>query len=74
MAKSSDTDYFRPWENKYPNASKNLPSDLLPETKGRSTTMSCFLDADHARDQVTRQSATVLLLFLGSTPIAWMSK
>ena len=73
-AKSSDTEYFRPWENKYPDASENLPSDLLPETKGRSTTMSCFVDADHARDQVTRRSVTGLLLFLGSTPIAWMSK
>eukprot|EP00978_Attheya_sp_CCMP212_P043997 scaffold296954_cov43-Attheya_sp.AAC.1 len=74
-AKSSDADYFlRPWENKYPDASENLPSDLLPETKGRSTTMSCFVDADHARDQVTRRSVTGLLLFLGSTPIAWMSK
>eukprot|EP00978_Attheya_sp_CCMP212_P043937 scaffold295378_cov24-Attheya_sp.AAC.1 len=66
--------YFRPWENKYPDASENLPSDLLPETKGRSTTMSCFVDADHARDQVTRRSVTGLLIFLGSTPIAWMSK
>eukprot|EP00978_Attheya_sp_CCMP212_P022903 scaffold69213_cov34-Attheya_sp.AAC.2 len=73
-AKSSDADYFRPWENKYPDASENLPSDLLPETKGRSTTMSCVVDADHARDQVTRRSVTGLLLFLGSTPIAWMNK
>ena len=36
--------------------------------------MSCFVDADHARDQVTRRSLTGLLLFLGSTLIAWMSK
>ena len=73
-ASSSDSEYFRPWENKYPDASENLPSDLLPEMKGRSTTMSCFVDADHARDQVTRRFVTGLLLFLGSTPIAWMSK
>eukprot|EP00978_Attheya_sp_CCMP212_P013474 scaffold33887_cov67-Attheya_sp.AAC.1 len=42
--KSSDADYFRPWENKYPDASENLLSDLLPVTKGRFTTMPWSVD------------------------------
>jgi hypothetical protein len=73
-ATSSDEEYFKPWENKYPGLSEDLPPDLLPETKGASTTLSCYVDADHARDQVTRRSVTGMIIFMGSTPIVWMSK
>lgn len=70
----SDDEYFKPWENAYPTASEDVPRDLLPEAKGRSVNISCFVDADHARDQVTRKSVSGVIMFLNSTPIAWISK
>ena len=37
-------------------------------------TLTCYVDADHARDPVTRRSVTGILLLLNNTPVAWMSK
>ena len=73
-ATKSDEDYFEPWRHAYPDAIEATPSDLLPEPKGRSVNISCFVDADHARDQATRRSVSGMIAFLNSTPIAWMSK
>ena len=42
--------------------------------KMASTDITCYFDADHASDLVTRRSVTGILLFLGSTPVRWYSK
>ena len=36
--------------------------------------MTCYVDADHARDQLTRRSVTGILILLNNTPISWISK
>jgi len=33
-----------------------------------------FVDADHARDKVTRRSVTGIILLLNNTPLVWVSK
>lgn len=58
----------------YPDAMEemdpNLPKALVPEM-----CITAFLvDSDHAHDKVTRRSITGLFIFVGRTPIFWMSK
>ena len=36
--------------------------------------ISCFVDANHAGDRVTRRSHTGVLLFCNRAPILWYSK
>jgi hypothetical protein len=36
--------------------------------------MSCFIDAHHAGDRVTRRSHTGIIIFLNRAPIIWHSK
>lgn len=52
---------------------ENIPDDML-EPKGKICTLTCFVDADHARDQSTRRSVTGIILLLNNTPIQWISK
>ena len=37
-------------------------------------TITTYVDADHARDQLTRRSVTGILILLNNTPISWYSK
>ena len=61
------------WIEFYPDAEENTPSDK-PEPKGELCTLTCYVDADHARDKLTRRSVTGILVFLNNTPISWTSK
>ena len=36
--------------------------------------MTVYVDADHAHDQVTRQSVTGIVAFINNTPVRWISK
>ena len=36
--------------------------------------LTVFVDADHARDKVTRRSVTGIIVLLGNTPIVWVCK
>src|SRR5687768_15351959 len=36
--------------------------------------MTCYADADHARDMVTRKLVTGILLLMNNTPVFWLSK
>jgi hypothetical protein len=36
--------------------------------------MSCFIDADHAGNKVTRRSHTGVIIFCNKAPILWFSK
>jgi hypothetical protein len=60
------------WTEFYPDASEEIPKDLLPE-KGQRVRMTVFVDADHD-DLVTRRSITGILVMLNNTPIRWVSK
>ena len=60
------------WEF-YPDAVEDIPSDKL-EGRGKLCSITCYVDADHARDQLTRRSVTGIVLLLNNTPVCWISK
>ena len=61
------------WSEFYPDAEEELPPDM-PEPRGRLATITAYVDADHAHDQVTRRLVTGILLLINNTPMAWISK
>jgi hypothetical protein len=61
------------WMEFYPDAEEELPPDM-PEPKGNPVTTTCYVDADHAHDMVTRRSVTGAFFMVNSTPIKWISK
>ena len=36
--------------------------------------LTCYVDADHARDKLTRRSVTGIILLVNNTPVTWISK
>ena len=65
------TDHY--WGDLYPDAVEEI-DDSNPLPKGKEVVLSCFVDADHARDVATRRSVTGVIVFLNNTPIRWYSK
>ena len=61
------------WLEFYPDAVECVLSDI-PEPGGKIRTLTCFVDADHARDQLTRKSVTGILILVNNAPISWTSK
>ncbi len=57
----------------YPDAKEDMDPGF-PEAFGVPLETTIMVDADHAHDLVTRRSITGLLLFVGSTPVKWVSK
>ena len=51
------------WVEFYPDACEDVPHDMLTP-KGGLSTLTCYVDADHARDKLTRRSVTVLYFSL----------
>jgi hypothetical protein len=68
-----DTTVMPDWKEFYPDAVENIPKDR-PEPKGKLCTITCYVDADHARDMVTRRSVSGILLLLNNTLVQWQSK
>ena len=46
----------------------------MPEPLDEGVNVSCFVDADHAGNKITRQSHTGVILFFNRAPIVWYSK
>ena len=61
------------WSEYYPSVSEAIPP-IAPEVRGKSVTMLCFVDADHAGCQATRRSQTGILIYVNRAPILWFSK
>ncbi len=61
------------WSDFFPDACEDIPDDMLAP-KGKLTHLTCFVDADHARDKVTRRSVTGIVLLQNNTTIIWSSK
>jgi len=61
------------WTEAYPNTTEELPPGMLVP-KGKPVRIICYVDADHAHDQVTCRSVTGIILFVNGTPIKWISK
>ena len=70
-----DETRFKPvsWADFYPEAEEAIPPNM-PEPRGNSVKVSCFTDANHAGNVVTRRSHTGIVLFLNNAPITWYSK
>ena len=61
------------WKDFYPEASELIPPNV-PEPCGKCVQLNCFVDADYAGNQITRQSHSGVLLFIGCAPIICYSK
>lgn len=61
------------WSDIYGDVSEELPPDM-PEPLGCPVLTSCFVDANHAGNVVTRRSHTGILIFVQNAPILWYSK
>jgi hypothetical protein len=48
------------WQEFYRDASEAIPLNM-PEARGNSVIVSCFCDADHAGNKITRRSHTGIL-------------
>ena len=57
----------------YPDAIEDVPPNA-PKPRGEPVQITCFVDADHAGDQVTRRSRTGILIFVNKSPIMFYSK
>ena len=64
---------MRDWSDFYPDAKEEIPPNM-PEPRGHSVQINCFVDADHAGDVVSRRSHTGIIIFVNRAPIIWYSK
>ena len=61
------------WTDFYRDTKELLPPNA-PPPRGNAVQINCFVDADHARNRLTRRSQTGILIFLNRTPVVWYSK
>ena len=61
------------WSEFYPGACEPVPPKA-PELWGRSLSMSCFVDADHAGCRVSRRLHSGVLIYINRAPIIWFLK
>jgi hypothetical protein len=61
------------WSEYYPGAEDPIPPNM-PQPRGKSVIVSCYVDADHAGCRVTRRSHTGVLILVNRSPILWLSK
>ena len=59
--------------NQVPDAEDTVPHNM-PEPRGKAVDITCFVDADHAGNKVTRRSHTGIIIFVNQAPILWYSK
>ena len=65
-----DSNVFR---DQYRDAVEETPNNM-PTPRGRPVTITCYVDASHAANKVTRRSHTGYIIFLNRAPITWFSK
>jgi hypothetical protein len=63
----------REWVEFYGDVCEELPQNM-PEPRGNAVDITCFVDANHAGNLVTRRSHTGVLIFVQNAPILWYSK
>jgi hypothetical protein len=61
------------WRDFYGDVSEELPPNM-PEAKGQPVVVSCFVDANHAGNMITRRLYTGILIYVQNAPIVWFSK
>ena len=61
------------WRDFYGEVSEELLLNM-PEAKGQPVVVSCFVDANHAGNMITRRSHTGILIYVQNAPIVWFLK
>jgi hypothetical protein len=61
------------WTDFYGDVAEELPPRML-EPRGKPVCTSCFVDANHAGNVITRRSHTGILIFVQNAPVIWFSK
>jgi hypothetical protein len=61
------------WTDFYGNVQEEIPKNA-PQPRGKPVQLNVFVDANHARNKLTRRSQTGILLYLNKAPIMWYSK
>jgi len=61
------------WTDFYGDVSEAIPPKM-PKPRGNPVNTTCFVDANHAGNLVTRRSQTGILIFVMKSPIVWYSK
>jgi hypothetical protein len=61
------------WREFYGELEEELPPKM-PQSLGNPVNISCFVDANHAGNVVTRRSHTGILIYVQNTPIIWHSR
>ena len=74
MSKLPKVDKLQPdFLNEYNDAKEDIGNGH-PPPRGRELQVTVMCDSDHAHDQKTRRSITGIIVFIGSTPVLWLSK
>ena len=71
-----DTSVFKKtdWsETYYGPPGEEIPHNM-PEPRGNPVVISCFVDANHAGDLVTRKSQTGIFIYINNALVIWFSK
>ncbi len=62
------------WRDFYGDVCEELPPNM-PEPRGEGVSISCFVDANHAWNVITRRSHTGIIIYgVQNAPIIWFSK
>jgi hypothetical protein len=61
------------WRDFYGDVAEELPPKM-PEPRGQAVDITCFVDANHAGNVITRRSHTGVIIFVQNAPIIWFSK
>mgnify|MGYP003321204368 FL=1 len=61
------------WQEIYGQLAEELPPSM-PESKGSPVVITCFVDANHAGNIVTRRSHTGIIVFVNNAPVLFYSK
>ncbi len=68
-----DVDLTEKLKEQYPD-SKEQVDTKLPKALFEELSITTYVDSDHAHDKVTRRSITGLIIFVGRTPVMYLSK
>lgn len=66
-------DDVKTWKEFYPDAEEPMPPDM-PEPRGNSVKVGCYVDADHAGNLMTRRSHSGIFIYLNNALVQWFSK
>lgn len=62
------------WVKIFPDAYEEVPPNASTQKDGKRFQITCYVNADHARNTVTWRSVTGILLLINNTPVTWISR